>query len=220
MLIVRHAVVGPFAENTYLVADSESGEAALIDPGGDLERVLALCEPGSLRISCIFLTHGHIDHVAGCAEAKSRLGVPCQIHRDDSEWLDAIGQQAEMFGFEGERLEHPGIEKFHQDGDSFALGEQRATVLHTPGHSRGSSCLFFEQARVLFSGDTLFAGSVGRTDLPGGDFEALDRSIRQKLLPLGDDVRFYPGHGPSGLIGDERRTNPFVGEGARRGRFV
>ena len=149
MLIVRHAVVGPFAENTYLVADSESGEAALIDPGGDLERVLALCEPGSLRISCIFLTHGHIDHVAGCAEAKARLGVPCQIHRDDSEWLDAIGQQAEMFGFEGERLEHPGIEKFHQDGDSFALGGQRATILHTPGHSRGSSCLFFEQARVL-----------------------------------------------------------------------
>jgi glyoxylase-like metal-dependent hydrolase (beta-lactamase superfamily II) len=220
VLIVRHAVVGPFAENTYLVADSESGEAALIDPGGDLERVLALREPGSLRISCIFLTHGHIDHVAGCAEAKSRLGVPCQIHRDDSEWLDAIGQQAEMFGFEGERLEHPGIEKFHEDGDSFALGEQRATVLHTPGHSRGSSCLFFEQARVLFSGDTLFAGSVGRTDLPGGDFEALDRSIRQKILPLGDDVRFYPGHGPSGLIGDERRTNPFVGEGARRGRFL
>jgi glyoxylase-like metal-dependent hydrolase (beta-lactamase superfamily II) len=220
VLIVRHAVVGPFAENTYLVADSESGEAALIDPGGELPRVLALREPGALRILRIFLTHGHIDHVAGCAEAKSLLGVPCQIHRDDSAWLDAIGQQAEMFGFEGERLEHPGIEKFHQDGDSFALGEQRATVLHTPGHSRGSSCLFFEQARILFSGDTLFAGSVGRTDLPGGDFQQLDRSIRERLLPLGDDVRFYPGHGPSGLIGDERRTNPFVGEATRRGRFV
>ena len=219
MLIVRHAVVGPFAENSYLVADSESGEAALIDPGGDLERVLALREPGSFRIARIFLTHGHIDHVAGCAAAKLELGVPCQIHRDDSQWLDAIAQQADMFGFEGEHLEHPGIETFHQDGGTFAVGQQLARVLHTPGHSRGSSCLFFEQARVLFSGDTLFSGSVGRTDLPGGDFEQLDRSIREKLLPLGDDVRFHPGHGPSGLIGDERRMNPFVGKATRRGRF-
>ncbi len=225
MLVVRNAVVGPFAENALLVGDGETGEAILVDPGGaggpggDLERTLLMREPGSFRIARIFLTHGHIDHVAGCAEAKGRLGVPCQIHRGDAPWLDAIPQQAEMFGFEcvGER---PDIDHFHEDGETLTLGEHEGRVVHTPGHSRGSCCLFFEKARILVAGDTLFAGSVGRTDLPGGDFEALERSIREKLFPLGDDVRFFPGHGPSAMLGDERLRNPFVGEVARRGRFV
>jgi hydroxyacylglutathione hydrolase len=221
MLIVRHAVVGPFAENTYVVGDSETGAAVLVDPGGDLTRVLTLCEPGGLRIGTIFLTHGHIDHAAGCAAAKARLETPCQIHRDDAGWLEALPEQAAMFGFEEDGIgTPPEVERFHSDGDTLALGRHLGRVLHTPGHSRGSCCLFFEEARVLLSGDTLFAGSVGRTDLPGGDFEALERSIREKLFTLGDDVRFYPGHGPPALLGDERRTNPFVGEATRRGRFV
>ncbi len=219
MLVVRNAVVGPFAENTLLVGDSETSEALLIDPGGDLERVLLMREPGALRITRIFLTHGHIDHVAGCAEAKRRLGVPCQIHRGDAAWLDAIPQQAQMFGFPGAN-EPPGVDHFHEDGETITLGEHQGRVIHTPGHSQGSCCLFFEKARTLFAGDTLFAGSVGRTDLPGGDFAALERSIRERLFPLGDDVRFFPGHGPAATLGDERRENPFVGEAARRGRFV
>lgn len=219
MLVVRNAVVGPFAENTLLVGDSETGEALLVDPGGELDRVLLMREPGALRIGRIFLTHGHIDHVAGCAEAQARLRVPCQIHRGDGEWLDAIPQQAEMFGFEGTG-ERPGIERYHTDGETLTLGEHVGRVIHTPGHSRGSCCLFFEKARVLVAGDTLFAGSVGRTDLPGGDFGALEHSIREKLFALGDDVRFFPGHGPSALLGEERRNNPFVGEATRRGRFL
>ncbi len=225
MLVVRNTVVGPFAENTLLVGDGETGEAILIDPGapagpgGDLERTLLMREPGAFRIARIFLTHGHIDHVAGCAEAKDRLGVPCQIHRGDAAWLDAIPQQAEMFGFEGAR-ERPDIDHFHEDGETLTLGEHEGRIIHTPGHSRGSCCLFFEKARILFAGDTLFAGSVGRTDLPGGSFEELERSIREKLFPLGDDVRFFPGHGPGAMLGDERLQNPFVGEVTRRGRFV
>jgi glyoxylase-like metal-dependent hydrolase (beta-lactamase superfamily II) len=234
MLVVRNTVVGPFAENTLLVGDGETGEAILIDPGGsggpggtgapgdpgsDLERTLLMREPGPFHIARIFLTHGHIDHVAGCAEAKGRLGVPCQIHRGDAPWLDAIPQQAEMFGFKCAR-ERPDIDHFHEDGETLTMGEHEGRIVHTPGHSRGSCCLFFEKARILFAGDTLFAGSVGRTDLPGGDFEALERSIREKLFPLGDDVRFFPGHGPSAMLGDERLRNPFVGEVGRRGRFV
>jgi glyoxylase-like metal-dependent hydrolase (beta-lactamase superfamily II) len=219
MLVVRNAVVGPFAENTFLVGDSETGEALLIDPGGGLERVLLMREPGEFRITRIFLTHGHIDHVAGCAEAKWRLGVPCQIHGEDAGWIDAIPQQAEMFGFEGAK-ERPGIDHFHEDGDTLAVGGHVGLVLHTPGHSRGSCCLYFEKARTIFVGDTLFAGSVGRTDLPGGDFEALERAIREKLFTLGDEVRFFPGHGPSARLGDERHTNPFVGDATPRGRFV
>jgi glyoxylase-like metal-dependent hydrolase (beta-lactamase superfamily II) len=219
MLVVRHAVVGPFAENTYLVGDSDTGDALLVDPGGDLDRVLALLEPGGFTVKRIFLTHGHIDHVAGCAEAKWRLSAPVQIHADDVDWVEVLPQQAEMFGFEGAR-EKPGIDHLHTDGETFAVGGHEARVLHTPGHSRGSCCLHFEAARTLFAGDTLFAGSVGRTDLPGGDFEALEQSIREKLFALGDDVTFFPGHGPPGKLGDERRSNPFVGESPRRGRFL
>ncbi len=219
MLVVRNAVVGPFAENTYLVGDSESRHAILIDPGGDLHRVLAMCEPGRFEIQRVFLTHGHIDHVAGCAEACRRTGCGCQIHRADAAWLERVPEQAEMFGFDDAR-EAPRPDHFHVDGETLSVGAHEARVIHTPGHSAGSCCLYFEEARTLFVGDTLFAGSVGRTDLPGGSFEQLERSIRDRLFTLGDEVRFFPGHGPGGKLGDERRNNPFVGEATRRGRFV
>ncbi len=219
MLVVRNTVVGPFAENTYLVGDSESGDAILVDPGGELERVLSMCEPGGFRVRRVFLTHGHVDHVAGCAEACRRAGCACQIHAADAPWLARVPEQAAMFGFD-DASEAPRPEHLHVHGEALAVGAHLGRVIHTPGHSIGSCCLHFEEDRTLLVGDTLFAGSVGRTDLPGGSFDDLERSIRERLFTLGDDVRFFPGHGPGGTIGDERRTNPFVGEGTRRGRFL
>lgn len=218
MLVVRHAVVGPFAANCYLAACRRTGEALLVDPGGDVARALGMRAPEGFRVVRIFCTHGHVDHVAGAAEAKRLTGAPLEIHPADEGWLAAVPSQAEMFGFEA--AEAPTAELHAEDGETIRFGDLEAKVLHTPGHSAGSSCLWFPSTGVVFTGDTLFAGSVGRTDLPGGDFEALASSIRGKLLGLGDDVRFYPGHGPAGTIGEERRSNPFVGEAPRRGRFI
>jgi hydroxyacylglutathione hydrolase len=218
MLVVRNAVVGPFAANAYLAACSRTGEAVLVDPGGETSRVLGLVEPGGWRITRIFCTHGHIDHVAGGAEARKLTGAPLSIHAADEGWLAALPKQSEMFGVDD--VEVPHVDLRHADGEAVQVGDCSGRVVHTPGHSPGSSCLYFPAEKVLFTGDTLFAGSVGRTDLPGGDYDALFVSIREKLLPLGDDVRFHPGHGPAGLLGDERKTNPFVGESPRRGRFI
>ncbi len=219
MLVVRSAVVGPFQESTWLLADDADGEALLVDPGGEVDRLLALREPGGFRIAAVFLTHGHIDHVAGCAEVVSRLDRPCPVslHRGDAAWLEALPQQAAMFGLGP--CTKPTVDRYHEDGESLSVGSHRARVIHTPGHSVGSCCLFFEDDRLLVAGDTLFAGSVGRADLPGGDFDLLEQSIKQRIFPLGDDVRFLPGHGPEGTVGRERRHNPFVGERAV-GRFV
>lgn len=218
MLVVRNAVVGPFAANCYLAVCTRTGDAVLIDPGGDVVRVLDLREPDGFRIERIFCTHGHIDHTAGAAEARAATGAPLQIHAADEGWLAALAKQAEMFGLEP--AEPPRVDHRHADGETFGVGECEGRVIHTPGHTPGSCCLYFPTAKVVFTGDTLFSGSIGRTDLPGGDLDALERSIREKLFTLGDDVRFYPGHGPGGAIGDERRANPFVGDAPRQGRFV
>jgi hydroxyacylglutathione hydrolase len=217
MLVVRHAVVGPFQENSYLVACDRTGEAMLVDPGGELPRVLALAQPEGFHVTRIVCTHGHIDHVAGVGEAKAALGVPFHVHPLDQGWLDALPKQAEMFGFEAAPVPPPDAPL--EDGDTLTLGDEEVRVIHTPGHTPGGCCLFFPKARTLLTGDTLFAGSVGRTDLPGGDWEALRRSIVEKLLPLGDDVTFHPGHGEPSTLGEERKTNPFVGEKRARGRL-
>jgi glyoxylase-like metal-dependent hydrolase (beta-lactamase superfamily II) len=217
MLVVRRAVVGPLAANAYVAACDRTGEAILVDPGGDVSRVLGMTAPEGLRIRRIFCTHGHPDHVAGVAEAKARTGAPASLHPADEPWIAAFPEIAARYGLEAAGL--PTIEGRHEHGDAFQVGEQRAVVLHTPGHSAGSCCLHFPDAGVLFTGDTLFAGSVGRTDLPGGDLDALIGSIRDRVFALGDAVRFHPGHGSSGLVGDERRLNPFAGEPALRGRF-
>jgi len=218
MLVIRSAVVGPFAMNAWLAACSETGEAVLIDPGAELPRILALREPGGWRITRLFLTHGHIDHVGAAAEAREVTGAPLTLHADDEPWLARLPQSAEMFGLGEVRV--PVLDQTHVDGEVVRVGRLEARVLHTPGHSAGSTCLWFPTEQVVFVGDTLFAGSVGRTDLPGGDFEALERSIKERLFTLGDDVKFLPGHGPGGTIGEERRSNPFVGEAPRRGRFL
>jgi glyoxylase-like metal-dependent hydrolase (beta-lactamase superfamily II) len=217
VLVVRRAVVGPFAANAYLAACDRTGEAVLVDPGADLDRILGLCEPGGFRIVRIFCTHGHPDHVSAAADARDRTGAPLSIHAADEPWLDAFPEIAGRHGLEP--AAPPTIDARHAHGDAFRVGEQRAVVLHTPGHSAGSCCLHFPDAGLVFTGDTLFSGSVGRTDLPGGDLDALIGSIRDRIFTLGDDVRFLPGHGAGGVLGEERRLNPFAGEPARRGRF-
>ena len=218
MLVVRRAVVGPFAENTWLVADPATREAALIDPGDEPAGVLALAEPGGFEVRRILATHGHVDHIVGAEEARARTGAPFRIHAGDAPFVRALPAQAAGLGFGPARA--PEVAGFLEDGQAFRVGEHEVRVLHTPGHSPGSVCFWFPADRVLFTGDTLFQGSVGRVDLPGGDGGALVRSIRERLFPLGDDVRFYPGHGPDGTLGEERKANPFVGDGAPRGPFM
>jgi glyoxylase-like metal-dependent hydrolase (beta-lactamase superfamily II) len=214
MLTVRHVVVGPFQMNAWLAGCDRTGEAVLIDPGDEIPRVLALREPGGFKVTRIFLTHGHVDHVTGAAEAKAATSAPVQIHASDEPWLAKLAQQAAMFGIE--TAEPPEVDHRHVAGETFQVGEHAARVLHTPGHTAGGCALFFPDAHAVFVGDTLFAGSVGRTDLPGGDAATLVRSIREVLFPLGDDVAVHCGHGPDTTIGDERRENPFVGERASR----
>ena len=218
MLVVRHAVVGPFASNAWLAACDRTREAVLVDPGGEIPRTLALAEPEGFQVVRIFCTHGHIDHVSGAADARRTTGAPLTLHAADMGWLAALPQQAEMFGFDP--VEVPEVDRRHEDGETFRIGDHEARVVHTPGHSAGSCSLAFPADEVVFTGDTLFAGSVGRTDLPGGDYDALFRSIADRVFPLGDALRFHPGHGPDGTLGDERRSNPFVGQRPKWGRFV
>lgn len=218
MLIVRSVVVGPFAVNAWLAACSETGEAVLIDPGAEVPRVLAMCRPEGFTVKRILLTHGHVDHASGAAEAREATGAPVSIHPGDLPWLEVLPRQAAMFGLLEARPLTP--DATLADGETVAVGKQSATVIHTPGHCQGSVSFHFGEAGLVFTGDTLFQGSVGRTDLPGGDFDQLAESIVRRLFPLGDEVRFLPGHGPGGTIGEERLQNPFVGKKAKVGRFV
>ena len=217
MLVVRQAVVGPFAENTWLVADSETGDALVIDPGGDNDRVLDLAQPG-FRVGRILATHGHADHIFGAEELREKTGATFQIHAGDEPFVRALPRQAAGLGFGAARS--PQVSSFLADGEAVQVGGHEGTVIHTPGHSPGGVSIFFPAEKVLFTGDTLFAGSVGRTDLPGGNSRELLRSIRERLFPLGDDVRFFPGHGPGGTLGEERRANPYAGDDAPRGPFM
>lgn len=213
MLVVRQAVVGPFGENTFLVADSGTGDAIVVDPGGDTARVLGLAQP-DFRIGRILATHGHADHLVGAEELSRRTGATFHIHAGDEPFVRALPEQAARLGLGETRS--PRISSLLADGEVFRVGNHEGRGIHTPGHSPGGVSLHFPDDRVLFTGDTLFAGSVGRTDLPGSDGAALLRSIRERLFPLGDEVRFLPGHGPGGTLGEERRDNPYAGEHASR----
>ncbi len=205
-MILSCHTVGPFAMNCYIVADADSKRGFVVDPGDEIDRILADIRKHDLKIERILLTHGHIDHVAYAQDLKDALQVPMSIHRDDLPLLEQVQGQAMMFGLP------PGPKPFAdgrlQEGDEFFAGRHRFRVLHTPGHSPGHVILAGD--KVAFVGDTLFAGSIGRTDLPGGNYEVLMRSIREKILPLGDQLTIYPGHGPESTIGEERRSNPFL----------
>ncbi|MEM7461958.1 MAG: MBL fold metallo-hydrolase [Pseudomonadota bacterium] len=202
--------VTPFEQNCTLIWDSDSMKGAVIDPGGDVDNIMAAIEETGVDVETIFLTHGHIDHAGGAEELKSRLKVPIHgPHIDDKELLEGIEQQAQMFGVSGGfRNAYP--DKWLEEGDVITIGGHDFDVYHCPGHAPGHVVFVDKYARFAHLGDVLFNGSIGRTDLPGGNHEALIRSIKEKLLPLGDDISFVCGHGPGSTIGQERLNNPFL----------
>ncbi len=198
--------VGPFQVNTYLVIDATTKSAVVIDPGGAKERIKDDIDKRGLKVELILLTHGHIDHILEAEELRKELKVPLAVHPADRQLVEAAPQQAAIFGL-GECLApRVGMELF--DGQTLAVGGLKIKVLHTPGHSPGS--VVFVCGEDAFVGDLIFSGSIGRTDLPGGDYDTLMHSIWKKLAPLGRNMRLHPGHGPATTLGDEMRSNPFL----------
>ncbi len=205
--------VTPFHQNCSVIWCERSMQGAVVDPGGDLDRVLATVDKQGVTVEKILITHGHLDHAGGTADLAARLGVPVEgPHRDDRFWIDGMEQQARMFGVAGARSFTP--DRWLDAGDSVTVGEVSLEVRLCPGHTPGHVIFFDPIARLALVGDVLFQGSIGRTDFPRGDFDTLIRSIREQLWPLGDDVTFIPGHGPVSTFGAERRNNPFVSDRA------
>jgi glyoxylase-like metal-dependent hydrolase (beta-lactamase superfamily II) len=201
--------VTPFQQNCTLLWCEVTRKAVVIDPGGDVPEILAAIENANVSVEKIWLTHGHIDHVGGAADLRDALKVEIVgPHRDDQFLLDNVVNSGRSFGIDGVRDVTP--DRWLVEGDSVSIGELSFKILHCPGHSPGSVVFFNDAMRFALVGDVLFAGSVGRTDLPGGSHATLMQSITDKLLPLGDDVGFICGHGPGSSIGQERMTNPFL----------
>lgn len=198
---------GVFAENCYLIVDEQAAQCAVVDPGEEAGLILHKIGDTGAKPVAIWLTHAHLDHVLGVTRIAAETAAPVWLHPADRPLYDAVPEQAAWFGLGAPpRLSAPDMDLVH--GAELAVGELRFAVRHAPGHSPGSVCLVGPGA--VFSGDVLFAGSIGRTDLPGGDFETLIASIERELLPLPDDTILYSGHGPESTIGRERRTNPFL----------
>jgi glyoxylase-like metal-dependent hydrolase (beta-lactamase superfamily II) len=205
--------VTPFAQNCSLVWCTRTLEAAVIDPGGDLDRVLAAATQHGVTLTKILLTHAHIDHAGGTAQLARELRLPIIGPRPgDQFWIDDIAEQGRAFGFGAVESFVP--DRWLDEGDKVQVGDVEFDVRHCPGHTPGHVVFHCASDRIAFVGDVLFAGSIGRTDFPGGDHATLIRSIRERLFPLGDEVRFVPGHGPMSTFGKERQTNPFVGDQA------
>ena len=211
-MILETRAAAPFFKNGFVVGCEETREGLLIDPGDEVGELLAAVEAHKLTVRYILLTHAHIDHVTGVGTAKRALGAPTGLHRADHFLYKAIVQQGQMLGVRAEP--QPEIDFFYDGAGPWRFGNYGAWVYHTPGHCPGGVCLAVgregETTRTLFVGDTLFAGSIGRTDLPGGDLETLLRSIREVLFRFPDETVVYPGHGEPTTIGVEKRTNPFL----------
>ena len=203
--------VTDFQQNCSIVWCDETMEAALIDPGGDLPLLKAEVQRLGLKLTALWLTHAHIDHAGGTGTLARELGLPIVgPHPGDQYWIDGLAQQSRMFGFPPAEAFTP--TRWLADGDTVALGHCTLDVRHCPGHTPGHVVFHSAQAQRCFVGDVLFAGSIGRTDFPGGDHDTLIASIIQRLWPMGDDTVFIPGHGPESSFGRERRTNPYVAD--------
>ncbi len=211
-MIIETRAVGPFFKNGFVVACNETRDAVLIDPGDEVVDLLEYADRHSLAIRHILLTHAHIDHITGVRAAKKALGAPIYLHRDDLFLYERAVEMGAMFGMKVQPA--PPVDVFYTAGQPIGFGTLEAVPHHTPGHCPGGVCLEIRAkgspGKDLIVGDTLFAGSIGRTDLPGGDLNTLLASITHVLFAFGDDARVYPGHGPSTTIGQERRTNPFL----------
>lgn len=204
-LRVRVMEVGVLAANAYLVEDPARGAAAVIDPGGEADAILSALEAESLRVEKILLTHGHFDHVGAVAEIRRRTGAPVHVHGDDAGRLVTAARQGAMFGLRVPDPPPPDV--LLADGDRIPFGAEEFRVLHTPGHTPG--CVTFVLGGLAFVGDLIFAGSIGRTDLPGGSYDDLIAAVRSKIFTLPDDTVLLPGHGPATTVGEEKRSNPF-----------
>lgn len=200
--------VGPLQCNCSIIGDETSGEAMVIDPGDDIAGVLAVVQKHNLKVKQMVITHAHIDHVGGAMRLREATGAPILLNQNDYALLKMLDVQAAWIG-----MKDPGEVKIDGsvgDQETVQAGPLIATVMHTPGHTEGSICLYFPAEKKLIAGDTLFAGSIGRTDLPGGSFEKIMRSIHEKVLSLPDETSVLPGHGPITTIGEERENNPFL----------
>jgi hydroxyacylglutathione hydrolase len=211
VLDYRIIPVTPFQQNCTLLWCRDTGEGAVIDPGGEPDRIRSALTELGIRPGMVLLTHGHLDHVGAARDLAERLGVPIEgPHQDDEFLFRGIPVQCEMFGFPP--LEPFSPNRWLREGNNIRLGSHELTVIHCPGHTPGHIVFFDAEGRLAQVGDVLFRGSIGRTDFPRGSHRDLLRSIRERLFPLGDDVRFIPGHGPMSTFGVERKTNPFVGD--------
>jgi hydroxyacylglutathione hydrolase len=211
-MILEHRAVAPFFKNGFVIGCEDTREGVIVDPGDEVHQLLQAVTDHGLSIKAILLTHAHLDHVTGVGRAKAALGVPIWLHKDDNFLYEAVVQQGQMFGLRVDP--QPPVDHFYEGEGPLRFGRYTVRVRHTPGHCPGGVCLAVsregEEQATLLVGDTLFAGSIGRTDLPGGDLPTLLRSIRDVLFSYPDDTVVWSGHGESTTIGREKRTNPFL----------
>jgi glyoxylase-like metal-dependent hydrolase (beta-lactamase superfamily II) len=210
-MIIKKLAVGPIMANCFIVGCNETREAAVIDPGDEADRILLTLAQAKLTVKQIVNTHGHFDHVGANKRLKAATAAPILIHALDAPMLSMLSRSAAAWGMSAE--DSPSPDRTIDEGDVIQFGTLRLQVIHTPGHTPGGISLIADGC--VFVGDTLFAGSVGRTDFPGGDFGTLKSSIQKKLFTLGDELKVFTGHGPETTIGEEKRHNPFVGLGAK-----
>ena len=205
-MIIKNVVVGPLEVNCYIIGCEESMEAAIIDPGGDADEIIRVIQNEGLKPEFIINTHAHFDHVGAVRAIQEHFNIDFLLHKDDLFLIEHLDEQVMQFGLD--RVAKPEVNKFVKNGDTVSLGKMTIKTIHTPGHTPGGVCYYVDNN--VFVGDTLFAGSIGRTDFPGSSYEQLIQSIKENLFPLGDSVTVYTGHGPKTSKGNEKTHNPFL----------